>query len=309
MAAKPSSKAKSPGRKSAAAPKAPPKSRAAGKKRRGKTAAAAHLRQPVSRSITERKQAEEAARKAQAELIERRQHEKEHAEAELAQMRDRLIRATRLAAIGQVSASIAHDLRNPLGTVRNAAYYLGRRLPKDQPEVAEYLGIINQEVAAADRIITNLLAVAGAKEPVKQHVDVGQAIREALAGTKQAEAVRLRMSLAPEPFMVRADPDHLRQVFRNLVTNAAEAMGDGGEIVVEAARDADGDSIVFRDTGPGVAQEIRETVFEPLVTTRAKGIGLGLTICRQIIEHHGGGIELIDKDKPGAAFRIRLPRQ
>ena len=259
--------------------------------------------------ITERKQAEDAARKAQAELLEQRQHEKEHAEAELAQMRDRLVRATRLAAIGQVSASIAHDLRNPLGTVRNAAYYLERRLPKDQPEVTEYLGIINQEVAAADRIITNLLAVAGAKEPVKQHVDVGQAIREALARTGQAKAVRLRMSLAPEPFMVRADPDHLRQVFRNLVTNAAEAMGDGGEIIVEAARDADGDSIVLRDTGPGVAQEIRESVFEPLVTTKAKGIGLGLTICREIIEHHGGGIELIDEGKPGAAFRIRLPRQ
>jgi signal transduction histidine kinase len=259
--------------------------------------------------ITDRKQAEEATRKAQAELLEERQHEKEHAEAELAQMRDRLVRATRLAAIGQVSASIAHDLRNPLGTVRNAAYYLGRRLPKDQPEVAEYLGIINQEVVAADRIITNLLAVAGAKEPVKQHVDVGQAIREALARTGQAKAVRLRMSLAPEPFMVRADPDHLRQVFRNLVTNAAEAMGDGGEIIVEAARDADGDSIVLRDTGPGVSQEIRETVFEPLVTTKAKGIGLGLTICREILEHHGGGIELIDEGKPGAAFRIRLPRQ
>ena len=150
--------------------------------------------------------------------------------------------------------------------------------------------------------------MAGAKEPVKQDVDVGQAIREALAQTGQSKAVRLRMSLAPEPFMVRADPDHLRLVFRNLVNNAVEAMGDGGEIIVEAARDADGDSIVLRDTGPGVAQEIRETVFEPLVTTRAKGIGLGLTICRQIIEHHDGSLELIDKDKPGAAFRIRLPR-
>jgi PAS domain S-box-containing protein len=258
--------------------------------------------------ITDRKQAEEATRKAQAELIEQRQHEKEHAEAELARMRDRLVRATRLAAIGQVSASIAHDLRNPLGTVRNAAYYLERRLPKDQPEVAEYLGIINQEVAAADRIIANLLAVARAKAPIKQDVDVGQAIREALAGTGQAEAVRLRMTLAPEPFIVRADPDQMGQVFRNLVTNAVEAMGGGGEIVVEAARDADGDSIVLRDTGPGVAQEIREIVFEPLITTKAKGIGLGLTICHQIIECHGGGIELIDKDKPGAAFRIRLPR-
>ncbi|MCX6069431.1 MAG: ATP-binding protein, partial [Chloroflexi bacterium] len=170
-------------------------------------------------------------------------------------------------------------------------------------------GIINQEVAAADRIITNLLAVARAKEPVKQHVDLGQTILEALAGTGQAEAVRLRMSLAPDPFMVRADPDQLRQVFRNLVTNAAEALSNGGEIVVEAARDADGDSIVLRDTGPGVTQEVRESLFEPLVTTKARGIGLGLTICRQIIEHHGGSIELIDEGKPGAAFRIRLPRQ
>jgi signal transduction histidine kinase len=258
--------------------------------------------------ISDRKQAEEAIQKAQAELLEQKQHEKELAEAELARMRDRLVRATRLAAIGQVSASIAHDLRNPLATLRNAAYYLERRLPKDPPEVAEYLDIISQEVAAADRIIANLLAAAQAKEPVKQDVDLGQTIREALAGTGRREAVRLRMSLAPEPFLVRADPGQLEQVFRNLVRNAVEAMDGGGEIVVEAARDADGDSIVLRDTGPGVPQEIRESLFEPLVTTKAKGIGLGLTISRQILEHHGGGVELIDQDKPGAAFRIRLPR-
>jgi PAS domain S-box-containing protein len=258
--------------------------------------------------ITDRRQAEEATQKAQEELLEQRQREKDHVEAELARTRDRLVRATRLAAVGQVSANIAHDLRNPLGTVRNAAYYLERRLPKDQPEIAEYLGIIDQEVAAADRIIANLLAVAGAKAPIKQDVDVGQAIRATLAWTRPAKAVRLRMSLTPEPFKVRADPDQLRQVFRNLVANAVEAMGSGGGIVVEAARDADGDSIVLRDKGPGVAQEVRQSLFEPLVTTKAKGIGLGLTICRQIIENHGGDIELIDEDKPGAAFRIRLPR-
>ena len=230
-------------------------------------------------------------------------------EDKLAKIRVELVRSTRLAAIGQVSVSIAHDLRTPLGTVRNAAYYLGRHLSDGRAKVAEYLGIIDDEIEAADRIIGNLLAAARARDPIKQPVDLGQTVKEVLEGSGQTEAIQLRMSLAPDPFIVRADADQLRQVIRNLLDNAVQAMGARGELLVEAGHDADGDAIVFRDSGPGIAPEVRESIFEPLVTAKTKGTGLGLSICRQIVEGHRGTIELVEQDRPGAAFRIRLPRE
>jgi len=261
------------------------------------------------RDITEQRRAEAKARGSQHRLLQQQRQRRQHVEAELGRARDALVRTTRLAAIGQMSASIAHDLRNPLGTMRNAVYYLKRRLPEGRPEIGEYLDIIDQEINAADRIISNLLGAARAKEPVKQALDLGRTVQEVFDRLGQTEAIRLRMSLKPDPFTVRADPDQLRQVIHNLVQNAEEAMGHRGEILVEAGGDVDGDAIVFRDTGPGVAPEVRDSLFEPLVTTKAKGIGLGLTICRHIVERHGGTIELIDRGKSGAAFRIRLPRE
>ncbi len=259
--------------------------------------------------FTERKRTEEAAGRAQQQLLELQRHETEFVEAELAKTREELVRKTRLATIGQMSASIAHDLRNPLGAIHNAAYYLKNYVVKGQPEVVDFLQIIDQEVNAADRIITNLLQMTRAKEPTKGAVDLGQIVREVFEATKGTEAVRFRVSLAPDPFVVKADSDQLRQVTANILNNAVWAMKGEGEVLVEATRDADCDAIVFRDNGRGVAPEFREKLFEPLVTSRSSGTGLGLTICREIIERHGGTIDLEDQKGRGAAFRIRLPRK
>jgi len=261
------------------------------------------------RDITEVRQAQQETHAAQQALIELHRLETLRAEDELAEAREELVRAARLAAVGQVSASIAHDLRNPLGAVRNASYYLKRRLAGGPAEIIEYLEIIDQEVAAADRIIGNLLGVARTKEPVKREVDLARMVEEALGAAGRGRDIRCRMRLAPEPFSLQADPDQLRQVIENLLSNAAHAMGGRGEIVIEARRDEGGDRIVFRDSGPGVAPEVAERLFEPLVTTHPAGTGLGLTICRQIVERHGGAIALVDRDEKGAAFEIRLPRR
>ncbi|KKM67503.1 hypothetical protein LCGC14_1470470, partial [marine sediment metagenome] len=271
-----------------------------------------HLIDGLARALgqaVERKRAEAETREAQRALLAQQRRATERAEAELATLRDGLVRTTRLAAIGQVSASIAHDIRNPLGSIRNAAYYLKRRAGGDSPEIVEYLGIIDQEVDAADRIITNLLGMARAKEPVRQDVDLGQLVKEAIAGAGRGDEIRCRMSLEPDPFRVYADPDQMRQVIGNLYANALDAVGEAGEFVVEARRDAREDIIVFRDSGPGVPEELRDTLFEPLVTTKAKGTGLGLTICRQMIEQHNGTVELIERDGQGAALQVRLPRR
>ena len=259
--------------------------------------------------VTEQRQAEREIREAQEQLLQQQRHETERVEEQLAEARDELIRKARLAAIGQVSGSIAHDLRNPLGSVRNAVYYLKQIIPGGESEIVEYLGIINQEVAAADRIITNLLKLGRSPMVVKQDVDLSRAVGETFDRIGPATGVRLLISADPDPFVVLADPDQLRQVLDNMVANAVQAMGGKGEIIVETARDGENDKIVFRDTGPGIAPEVRDTLFHPLVTTRARGTGLGLTICRQIVERHGGTIDVVDENRAGAAFAICLPRK
>jgi len=259
--------------------------------------------------ITEREKAEEEKRKVQTELFEQHRDEKEHVEAEVAKLREELVRKTRLAAIGQVSASIAHDLRNPLGSVRNASYFLRRHVNKDEPKLAEYTQIIDEEVARADRIITNLLEMARPKAPHKEKVDLGGIIKEVFSRAKGASGVHCEVSMAPDPFAVQADPSQLRQVVANIVENSIEAMKGGGDFFVEACRDAGYDTIVFRDTGPGFAPDVMDAVFEPLITTKASGTGLGLTICSGIIENHGGSIAVEECEEGGAAIRIRLPRE
>jgi len=270
--------------------------------------------------ITERKKAEQEARDAQQKLIEQQRYEKRHVEEELAKVRDELVRTTRLATIGQVSASIAHDLRNPLGAVRNASYFLRSRLSKDEPLVSakdraeagkafEHLVIIDQEVTKADQIITNLLEMARPRMPNKQAVDLAKTVREVFNQVRRTDTVRCLTSVAPEPFVVWADPHQLRQAITNIVSNAVDAMKGQGELLVEATRSSDYDTLIFRDTGPGFAPEVRDKVFEPLVTTKATGTGLGLTICRQIVEKHGGTIEAEDCQGRGAVIRIRLPRK
>jgi len=251
--------------------------------------------------ITQRKRTEQ-------ELGERQENEKQKIEAELARVRDELVRKTRLAALGQVSGSIAHDLRNPLGAVRNASYLLRRRLPADQAPLLGHITIIEQEVIKADRIITNLLNITRARSPNKEPVDVGAIARAVWKRCVYPEGVRFRIELPEEPFIVQADQGQLSQVLSNLIGNAADALEGEGDCVLETARESGFDVLIVRDTGPGWSPEVRERLFEPLVTTKTSGTGLGLAICRQIIESHGGTIEAIDGIPHGAAVRIRLPR-
>lgn len=256
-----------------------------------------------------REQAEQAARDAQQQLIRQEREKKERAQAELAEIRDELIRTTRLAAIGQVAASIAHELRNPLGAAGNACYYLKRYGSGEKAQLEEYLDIIKQELGTAHSVIDSLLSMARAEEPAKQDVDLGDLVNEVFRGIQTNDNVTCRITLAPEPFVVKVDSNQIGQVVANLVRNATQAMDGQGELLVEASHGAGADIIVFRDSGPGVTPEILDKLFEPLVTTKAKGTGLGLTICQQIIERHGGTIEAANRDEGGAAFTIRLPSQ
>jgi len=167
--------------------------------------------------------------------------------------------------------------------------------------------IIRQEVLAADRIVSDLLEMTRAKEPDKHPVDVGRVAQEVFGRLPRSAGLRLVLELDPDPFVVQADPQQLRQVLANLFTNSIQALEAPGRILLRGVRENGADRMLVADDGPGIAAEIRDRLFEPLVTTKAKGTGLGLVICRQILERHGGSIELAASPR-GAAFELRLPR-
>ena len=265
--------------------------------------------------VTARRHAERTAILAQKELLDQQRQATARVEAELEKVREELVRQTRLATVGHVSASIAHEVRNPLGSVRNAACYLKRHVPKDDPTLIEFLNVIEEEVGRADRVIRNLLDMSRAKTPQRRACNLGEVVREVLSQTEDMEQVECLVVTTPQPFEVHADPDQLRQLLANLVSNAVQAMEGHGKLTIEAVRHEKWETITVRDTGPGIAPDVRNTLFEPLVTNKTKGVGLGLTICRQIVEHHGGTIEATcgETNRPrnadtGATFTIRLPR-
>jgi PAS domain S-box-containing protein len=261
----------------------------------------------ISRDITARKQAEEEVRQAQQRVLELQQREKELVEAELSKARDALVRQTRLAAVGQLSVSIAHDLRNPLGGIRNAVYLLKRKISPLEAKCHEYLKIIEDELVTANEVITDCLAISQGRAPIKRPVALLPILTQARCHVAAGEQIQWRYILPSEPFLVCADASQLEQVFKNLFLNAMEALGESGTIMVEAAHVGGYDEILVGDDGPGVRQDVRDRIFEPLVTTKPRGTGLGLTICRQIIEQHGGTIELLAADQPGTSLQIRLP--
>lgn len=257
--------------------------------------------------ITRRKRAEEETRKAQQQVLELQRREKQRVEHELEKVRDRLVRQTRLATIGQVSACIAHELRNPLGAVRDAACRLNRKGPAAEVQWRECLEIIERETAAAGQIISDLVAMSQCREPSRKPVPLETIVTQARSRLAAPRRIQWQHTYQPDPFVIDVDAAQWEQVLRNLFTNSLQVLGEAGTIRVEATRSNEHDQVLVSDDGPGVLEEHRPYLFEPLFTTRSKGTGLGLTICRQIIQRHAGTIELLESDR-GAAFRIRLPR-
>ena len=234
---------------------------------------------------------------------------KELAETELAKVKDQLVRQTRLATIGQIAASIVHDVRNPLAAMRFLTQALREQMPAERPDWREYLDQIDAEIESTNRIVGNLMEMAHAKEVQKQPVDLAGLLGDVSRQLGLRDWIHWNVELDPAGLIVSADPTQLRLVLGNLAANAAQAMGGRGEIRVRARHEHAADVIDVEDDGPGVPSNLRDDIFEPLVTSKPKGTGLGLAICRQILERHGGSLELCDTNGRGARFRIRLPAE
>jgi signal transduction histidine kinase len=224
---------------------------------------------------------------------------------ELGEAHEELARKERLALLGQLAGGVGHELRNPLGAIGNAAYYLRMRLgDAADAKVGKHLGILDGEVRRANKIVSDLLDFSRVKQPKRVPTHVSNIVADALARQPRPDTVRLELALPDALPAVAVDPDQVGQVFLNLVINAIEAMPDGGALTVRS--EARGDSVItsVSDTGHGIPPENLEKIFQPLFTTKTKGIGLGLAVSRRLVEANGGTLTVSSEVGHGATFSV-----
>lgn len=222
---------------------------------------------------------------------------------------DELAAKESLAAVGEFAASLAHEVRNPLTAIR---VDLQRALAGVGPgsELRAPLERALAEIEHLNATIEDTLAEARIGRPGADVVDLGEVLRSAADAARPFFAERrATLSLAPtEPGVrIRGDPETLRQAFLNVLRNAAEALGPGGRAEVIVEEDGDAAEVTFVDNGPGIPEELRDRIFEPLFTTRSEGTGLGLTIVKRIVEAHAGTVRVESEPGRGTRVRVRLP--
>jgi len=237
---------------------------------------------------------------------------------ELRESQEKLLRAERLAAIGELAAMVGNDLRNPLQAITNAAYVM-RTFYESLPEEAKkgpdfedaqrMLQIIQDEVAYANKVVSDLQDFAKIQGPDIRDINLNSVIKDALSDVKIPGNIRVITRLGETVSRFRADPDQLRRVYSNLISNAVDAMPEGGKLTITSSRKGDFVEVKVQDTGVGISKQNMEKLFTPLFTTKSRGLGLGLLICKNLVEGHGGNIEVESEEGRGSTFTVRLPIQ
>ncbi len=222
---------------------------------------------------------------------------------------EQLIRADRLAALGELTAGVAHEVRNPLGIIR-ASVQLMEDSECNRERVSGAAQVIKQEIDRLDRVIKALLDFGRPAAPTMRPVAVAQVLED-VALFSHTFATRARVDVieryqadVPE---VMADPEQLKQVFVNLISNAVQAMPGGGTLSIETGSENGFVFIRFTDTGAGIPADVLPKVFDPFVSTRDDGTGLGLTIVHRIVDDHDGHMEVTSEQGTGTAFTVWLP--
>jgi signal transduction histidine kinase len=215
-------------------------------------------------------------------------------------------RVERLSTFGQLVGSIGHDLRNPLGVIETSLYILKTRIGEDE-RAKKHVTRIGEQLAVANGIITNLLDMIRNRPLAREPVDLAALATGVAESVPRPPEVALTLEGLSGLPTVQGDPVQLRQVLVNLVENAVFAASPTGTVTVRGAPGPGEVSLTVEDTGPGVDPATRRRLFEPLITTKERGIGLGLALVKRIAERHGGGVDYSDRPGGGARFTVRLP--
>ena len=281
----------------------------------------------VFKDITDRRLAEENVQRLKKEL----EVKVEERTRQLTEAQEELLRREKLNLLGMIAGNVGNELRNPLGVMSNAVFFLESQLADADESVKEYLGIIRKEIDGSRRVLSDFIDYFHARAPRLKEVPVDELIKQSLAGCGLPENIMVSLSFPENLPAVTVDPSQMKQVFQNLITNAVQALPEGGELRISAIRvgngapggspvsddkggaprreDADSVEVSISDSGAGISPEHMGKVFQPLFTTKARGIGLGLPICQGFVEAIGGRIVVSNNPMQGATFKVLLPVQ
>jgi PAS domain S-box-containing protein len=240
----------------------------------------------VLRDVTERKRAEEELTRTQAEVVTRE----------------------KLATLGRVAGSMAHELRNPLGAIRNATYFL--KLTASQKltgRASSHLDIINEEITRANRIITSVVDFAQGRPSLPRPCRLADILSRATARAQLPRTVEVESRVPEDLPLVNVDPEQMEPVFLNIINNAHQAMPDGGRIGIVASHSDGVARVAVSDSGSGIAPEHMARLFEPLFSTKVFGVGLGLAICKAFIEANKGTVSVETEVGRGTTVTVTLP--
>ena len=256
------------------------------------------------RDISERKRVERELHKLTKNLdrivLERTQ--------ELQDTHQQLVEKEKMATLGLLGGGVAHELRNPLGVISNAVYFLTETLTDAGDTTKEYLKLISSEVERSTLIINSLLSFSHEEESfTRMKVPVKDLIVQALERQAPPKAVQVSAEIPEDLTPVFVDPSQITRVLDNLITNAYQAMPDGGKLTISARAAKDTVALSILDTGSGIPEKGISKIFEPLFTTKARGIGLGLAITKKLLEINGGAIEVQSEEGVGSTFTVILP--
>ncbi|MFQ6073622.1 MAG: PAS domain S-box protein [Candidatus Bathyarchaeia archaeon] len=268
--------------------------------------------QTILRDVTEKREMERKLRQYSQRLKELLETRTE----QLKVTKEQLVKAERMAAIGEVAAMVGHDLRNPLQAMVNAIHLAKRKIdsaPLPFRMLAEKMGIfelrdlIEEQVEYMNKIVSDLQDYARPLKPKFVPTKLHKLVKENLSAMKVPENVKVSVKVPNDFPPLLVDPALMKRVFTNLITNALQAMSDGGQLTITASRKENTAIISIQDTGVGIPKEHLPKIFLPLFTTKAKGQGFGLPVCKRLVEAHNGTITVESKEGKGATFTVKIP--
>jgi two-component system sensor kinase FixL len=223
------------------------------------------------------------------------------------QMEKQLLESRKLAAIGETAAMVGHDLRNPLTGIMGATYSLRKKeRSKLSKEGKKMLDLIEEAVRRSDRIVTDLQEYSRELHLEPLRTDARSITKDALVSMEIPRTIRVVNSTKSQP-KIMLDRDRMRRVLVNIMRNAVDAMPHGGTLTIASKQTRDNLQIIIKDTGEGMTPETVTKIWNPLFTTKAKGMGMGLPIAKRFVEAHGGSISVETKPGKGSTFTVTLP--
>jgi len=229
---------------------------------------------------------------------------------ELLDLQNQMSKQDRLASVGQVSSNIAHELRNPMGAIRNSIYFL-RKFHANSEKSIKHLDLIDQELSSTDEVIQKLLNISKGQKLQQEKHELEKICQEALALLNTKKRVRFEYNSNPKDISIFVDKILFRQILLNLFINSIQSITtqEDVKISVKASAEANYVNIYVSDNGSGIPPKYFTQVFEPLFTKKVDGFGLGLPLCSDILERHKGTIEIENSSSKGTTFKIQIPNE